>query len=332
MSPSVRYKEFVFRRPFGVELEVNEQVDRNSMGEIVQRMDPNREVVVTHGWAQTGGEEYGPTADVWNVKTDSTCATLFVPGHYGHEVASPKLSSAKDIVTLGKVTAALKDAGCKVNKRCGVHVHADISDFTKEQVGVLLARWCKVEGIIGQALPRHRRENQYAMMMRKKHKCVDGNQVYSGESLYNAMEPTSLETHHNLEKRVAINLIGYALGIRKPNYKRKTAELRLPESNLNREDVENWTRFYVQFVNESATKPMGDLKPVGLREALVIMGLAGGDEFLLLDEHLFATKIWFLKRLLKYATDKHVFAEAVNVLNSILDPLERYRISCESVE
>jgi hypothetical protein len=187
----------------------------------------------------------------------------------------------------------------------------------------MLARWCKIEEIIAQALPAHRRNNQFARMMRKKH-ALGMDRKWTGEELYNFMEPKNLEIHHNLEKRVAVNLVGYATGLRNPDYGRKTAELRLPEGTLDREDIENWTRMYVHFVEECNGKSIDDLQPVNVGNALVILGLEGADEFHLLSPELHRTKVWFLKRILKYSNEPGIFHEAVEALNKMVEPIEKY--------
>jgi hypothetical protein len=321
MSPQIKYKAFTSTRFFGVELDVNEKVDRQSMGKIIEAADPVREVVVTHGWNMTGVENYLP-AQVWNVKTDSTCANG--PGTYGHEVASPKMSGSPDIRTVGNVAESLAKGGCEVNTKCGVHIHADIAQWTTEQVGVMLAHWCRAENIIAQALPPHRRNNKYAKLMRKKHR-LNYDETWTGASLYTAMQPTNLDVHHNYEKRVAINLIGYTLGILSPQHSRRTAEFRLPEGTLVREDVENWVRLYIHFIEECATRTMCHMKHANLQESLGILGLAGmNGEFLILSPELHETKVWFLKRILSYTNNPALFQEAIEHLNLISEPLEKY--------
>jgi hypothetical protein len=226
---------------------------------------------------------------------------------------------------MGRVADALKAAGCKVNQKCGVHVHGDISDWNLERVGVMLARWCKIETVLVQALPSHRRNNQYAKLMRRKHR-LDYEKTWTGKDLDLAMEPTNLEVHHNREKRVAINLVGYATGRQHDkNYPRKTAELRLVEGTLEREDIENWTRLYVHFLDECVGKGMPDLKPVGLEETLAILGLQSPDEgYTLLSPELHSVKVWLLRRIMKHTNDTLLFREVIDRLNNITEPVEKY--------
>jgi hypothetical protein len=320
-SSKLGYKSFNSNRAFGVELEVNERVDRNTMGELVRSADPTRQVTVT-GWNMSGVQG-GVSAEHWSVKTDSTCATVL--GQHGHEVASPKLSGHDSILTVGRVADTLSRHNCEVNHRCGVHVHADISDWNRERTGIMLSYWVRTEEVLAQALPAHRRNNQYAKLMRKKHR-LDYNKKWSGQELYLAMEPTDLNVHHNREKRVAVNLVGYATGLRDTNYGRKTAELRLPEGTLDRNDVENWTRLYVHFISECAGRPMSEtMNSADLKTTLEILGLSGTNEdFLLLSPELHETKVWFLKRILKFTSDPLLFREVIDYLNRLYEPVEKF--------
>lgn len=318
----VAVKAFNSTRCFGVELEVDESVSRRKMGEIVSAADPYRGVTVSDMWTMSGGGGAAPSSK-WSVKTDSTCGTL--PGAHGHEVASYKACGGEDIKTVGRVAEALRDGGCRVNEKCGVHVHGDVGSWTTEQVGVMLGRWCRVEGLIAQALPPHRRKNRFARLMTERH-AIDYGRPWTGASLYAAMEPQHLDIHHNQDKRVAINLIGYATGRRvNKGYSRKTAEFRLAEGTLDRYDVENWTRLYLHFLDECAGKPMPKLQPAGLDKTLTILGLLGADgQYVLLSPELQETKVWFLRRLLKYTGHPDLFGEVVDRLNRMVDPVERY--------
>jgi hypothetical protein len=67
----------------------------------------------------------------WNVKYDSSCGTN--DGFSGLEVVSTICSTTQDLENVKKVCNILKDVGCKVNQRCGLHVHLGIRCFSEEQ-------------------------------------------------------------------------------------------------------------------------------------------------------------------------------------------------------
>lgn len=322
MNSSVRYLSFSSTRSFGVEMELSEKIGREAIAAAIRGIDPGRQVEVSYGWNMTGGMPGGASNAIWSVKTDSTCANT--PGMHGYEVASPKMLSAADVSLCGDVADSLHKLGCEVNSKCGVHVHADISDMSPEQVGVMIARWIRTESILSQSLPMRRRYNQYARLMRSRHRL---NQLknWSALELYRAIEPSNLEIHHNEQKRVAINLIGYAIGRKRPGHDRKTAELRLPEGSLDREDVEGWIRLYVHFVQECIGKEMpADLSDGDLGNALDMLGLGDTGGVLILDPALYRTKVWFLRRILNYTTSPELFRDAIDHLNLLLDPIERF--------
>ncbi len=320
MFANVTYEKFVPSNAFGVELEVDEKILRPVISELIMTVDPGRHVATTNGWNITG-VAHGIPSNCWNVKTDSTCGSS--PGKYGNEVASPKLFTKLDIGIVGNVANVMKNVECQVNNHCGVHIHADLTGWTPTHVGIMLAHWCKIEPIIGQMLPPHRRNNQYAKMMRKKHAIKDESE-FTSEGLYAKMEPKNLGIHQNHDKRVAINLIGYATGLKIPEHGRKTAELRLPEGTLERDDVENWIRFYLHFIMKSRDKPMCNLRTASLTEFMKIMGLEKQNGFCFLDPDLHKLKVWILKRILRYTNDSLLFHETIDRINMIQEPLEKY--------
>ncbi len=316
----IEYKSFDSTRYFGVEMETTEKVPRDVMGAIIRKVDPSRETIVS-GWTLTGAGG-GVPETCWSVKTDSTCASF--PGNHGHEIASFKASGSSDLQLIGDVAEAVQKSGVKVNMKCGVHVHADIGDWSRSQVGVMLANWCKAEEVISHILPPHRRNNPYAKLLCQKHRLIC-DVPWKAESLYAKIAPANLEVHNNRDKRVAINLLGYATGLVAHSYSRKTAELRLPEGTLDRYDIENWARFYVHFIDQCLNRSMPpDIRPVGLDDALVILGLQGTDQYYLLSSALYQTKRWFLERLIKFSTSATLFREAVAKINNMVEPNEKY--------
>lgn len=86
----------------------------------------------------------------WKAITDSSC---------GYELVSPVLKGRDGLNQLRLATEALAEAGAKVNRRCGLHVHHDINDLDAKQAANIYALYIKLEKTIDSFLPRSRRAN-----------------------------------------------------------------------------------------------------------------------------------------------------------------------------
>jgi hypothetical protein len=309
MTMKVKHKGFGSARRFGVELEVTDRISKPEIAKVIQTVDPERKCTHTE-WAQSKGNNY------WHVKRDRTC---------GHEVASFIAQGEADIRAIGNVAEGMTKRGVSVNNNCGLHIHAEISEYTIEDAGVLAAYWFKTEHVIAQMVPDHRRTNRHCRLMQTKHR-INSEAKYSAREFYFKIEPTNLGVHENDEKRVALNYVNFGVGLREPGHNRNTVELRLPEGTLSRFEVENWTRWYVNYVDVQKGKSMpANLKSYNLEEALTCMGLHGEGEFFLLDRSLNETKRWVLMRLVSHANDDKLRAEALEFLNRMTSPLEVYK-------
>ena len=121
--------------------------------------------------------------------------------------------------------------------------------------------------------------------------------------------------HNNQQKKVTLNTVGFAIGLRRPCYNRTTIELRIPESSLNKEDIKNWVILILNFV-ESCRKLKKINIPVdlsiskSLHNSLSLLGISSNKEFLILDENLYNLKKWFLKRIICFSPSNRMVLEA----------------------
>jgi hypothetical protein len=308
----VTYKELSARR-FGVELELSNNLSKKEIGKYLGEYEliygGGRGIVVTtgaHGWAHTTANDY------WHVKYDSTCGPEGKGHDFGWEVASFIGSGPKDMDHVARGARYLANVGGLSNVNCGLHIHVETTDYTPSKMGLLLARWLKVEEAVLNICNSSRRKNPYCQTIRGRYdqKKASYDPLYPDEFWY-GMQPNDLGVHNNYEKRYSINPIGFAISLIKKDYNRNTVELRLPECLLNEAHVRNWTRLFVNFVEsctDLSTAPP-DLAPAKtLTEALYYLGLGGRSkeihprasvdelEFYIFDNELLSTKMWFLRK------------------------------------
>jgi hypothetical protein len=153
-TPADRYGDLSATRYFGIEFEF---LTRNRTGTIHYIEDwaniirpvieaAGQTLLVTDGYSHSDGT-------CWHLKTDSTA---------GYELATPK-SRASDWPTIAAVLKALRKAGAKVNRSCGMHIHHAARDYNERDIVNLCHAWATYGDVISRVLPPSRRNNTFAM-------------------------------------------------------------------------------------------------------------------------------------------------------------------------
>jgi hypothetical protein len=288
---NLKYRKFSSKRKFGVELETNQHLSQETLVKIVRSAS---ESVV----AQTAFYTQDFNNDYWHVKFDRSCGDYANQG--GWEIASPVLFGYKGLGIISSVSKAIKEAGAKTNKNCAFHIHCNVEDFSLNQLASLTAHWFKIEKIIYEMVPHHRRSSKYCIPLWKRYNFNKPTDKLDINYFWEVVKPRVYLNHSKQwkkERRVSFNL--YNL-----NTVKRTVEFRLPEGTFNSFVICNWIRLFLSFVENVKTIPYpNSLAPVNLFECLKILGLHNTDPFYILSSGLFHTKLWFFKRILKYSDD-----------------------------
>lgn len=336
----VVYRKFTTPRKFGVELEVGNEIKKPTIRRLIKLK--SEKTVQTSRYVPSINNSW------WHVKDDATCGVLGRDGPKGIEIASFVASGVSDLSHICEVADFLSTSGVKVNDNCGLHIHVDASDITIEQVGRILSSWIKIESFLSLALPIRRRNNFYCEMISGK-----ADNIYSliglgkqrierniATVIYEILRPDDISLYENRDRRVTLNLVNYCRAIKQNHLNRKTIELRWPEGTLNGNDIKNWVRLFLNFIEYAKNSPVLDNNDFpSLQEGLNILGLGHRNNFCILSEGLLATKIWLLERMLKNPDfDKlrmlagypviHIFdkADIVKHLNFLCQPIKNYSL------
>lgn len=269
-------------------------------------------VVVTPGslgWAQTESNDY------WHVKYDSSCGFIGKPHDYGWEIASYIAKGVSDVTRIASAAEMLRSNGVEVTSRCGFHIHVDVRDFTEEQMGVLLARWIKVEELLINICSFSRIGNEYCRSVASR-VTVSGNpcnNLYDPKdpaNFWSRMRPTRIGDQ-DVRRKFALNLLGYDIWRQDSSYTRSTAELRLPESKLSFEHVRGWIVLFLNFIQSSLSmQPPSDLESVkNVKDAFVQLGLSSDRGLCLLEPEIFDVKVWLLKKIIYDMSFRRSFHE-----------------------
>ena len=300
-------KHFASKRQFGVEFEVGSEIHKDDIGKLIKGYEskrlktrPVRVEGGKKGWAESHDNNY------WHVKYDSTCGVLGKGSDNGWEIASFVASGFDDLDWISTVAERLHSDGIKTNPNCGMHIHADVRDFSQSQIGDLFSRWLRCEKLMLQSVPSHRRNNKYCRQIYRL-KPILRKTTFSGKSLWSKIQPTSYYPHENEQKKITLNPMGFAEFLHTQKKNRPTIEYRLPECLLNKQHVLYTAVLFLNFVESSRlssrsvdyNEPVSDRIKVGLQD----LGLYSDQE----DYHqicegvLLDAKIWFLKSIVNNA-------------------------------
>lgn len=179
-------------------------------------------------------EEYGHTRPrQWKVVTDGS-----VPG--GFEVVSPVLQGEEGLEQIKKVCRALNDAGAKVDKRCGFHVHVDANGLTAADIKNVMERYGRFENEIDKFMPVSRRSNNNTYC-----KSVSG-WLSRARSHFGSANTVDSVVRLMSERYYKINLQAYL--------RHGTIEFRQHSGTTNAEKTTNWVRFCINFVEQSIVR------------------------------------------------------------------------------
>lgn len=127
-----------FTRRFGVEIEITSDHSREQVASTLR----------AHGIACQDEDYTHRTTNHWKVVRDGSC---------GNEVVSPVLEGAEGLRQVKKVCEILSEIGCRVDRRCGVHVHYDARSMSVKNVRNVFKLWAIYEDVLDSLQPVSRR-------------------------------------------------------------------------------------------------------------------------------------------------------------------------------
>ena len=224
----------------------------------------------------------------WKVVADASLTS--VPKHLQAEIVSPVLTY-DDIPQLQEVTRAVRRAGCKVDSRCGLHIHVDGAIFDSRKLCNLAKTFYKQEELILHALGVHPERQRYCRRLsddfiqrieqRRPQSLGDLNRAWYGRD-------NATPQHYDSTRYVTLNLHNL--------WYRNTVEMRAANATLHAGKV----KAYVQFVLALAAKAVNaraassrkreynaESARYDLRVLLLRLGMIG-DEFKTARHHLMA--------------------------------------------
>ena len=217
---------------FGVEIECITQWGR------LQDEIANKEVPLQAN-VRFGAYTHRDSDTGYKFVTDGSLSASRIEDGRGIECVSPVLRGKKGFDSLKNTCAALVDAGAKVNKSCGLHVHIGANGLTGEQYVNVFRNYQKLENVIDSFMAKSRRASHafYAksLMYYDFSSCHDWYDVNRKlNDRYFKVNPESYERHH-------------------------TIEFRQHQGSTNFLKIEMWVKFCAKLVNWSKDNVLSDV-------------------------------------------------------------------------
>lgn len=160
------------------------------------------------------------------------------------EVVSPPLKGKRGLKEVLKVAKALEDAGARVNKTCGFHVHVDAAGLKKTEIYNVAHRYMLFEKDIDQFMPPSRRQNDYCHSMKsllteKQKRKILLLKTERGQTFKEALRTilTDDDRYHKC------NIQAYV--------RHGTIEFRQHNGTVDGNKMVNWIKFCLNFVERS---------------------------------------------------------------------------------
>jgi hypothetical protein len=224
-------------RGFGIEIEMNDvDTQRRPLSERDFRrvMTP----VISPGRLSTREAHYYHSDGLtWDIKLDGSCGLH----GYGFEISSPamRLNEEGECAEMKTVCDAIATLRPRIDRKCGLHVHVDCSDFNWRDVRNLVTLWTRYEPFFYELTPVSRRDNSYCEPFRatrwgqRPH-----DNFYTVEQ---AIEATDERVFQNQGARIprgmSLNISGW--------WRHGRVEFRLGAGTVNYEKIARWVQLMI---------------------------------------------------------------------------------------
>lgn len=144
----------VDNRRFGVEIEFFLPYSLN-LSEIVAKLVAAGVNTYSAGYTHTVSSQ-------WKIVTDGSLYNSGNRNGSGYELVSPPMRGEEGLSQIDKALKVLTDAGCFINKSCGLHVHHEATDLTLDALKKIAVYYTEAKTVINKFFSKSRVNNQYA--------------------------------------------------------------------------------------------------------------------------------------------------------------------------
>lgn len=179
----------------------------------------------------------------WKIESDGSVTSYRDGGvEYGGEVVSPVLTiNGGGLDQITKVVTALRNAGAKVDRDCGLHVHIGVKDLTGAQRAQIVTAWYRSKRVVNTFVTKSRWRNRFCHHLPSNEHANIVNRLTTNNEI---VRETLLACGHN--KYRSLNLM--------PFPKIGTFEVRLHQGTLNGTKITNWVHLLLSMFHAAANQ------------------------------------------------------------------------------
>jgi len=229
----------VSNRTFGVELEIAYPADGSirSQASLARLLSAKGVPCYDAGYSHI-------TTGQWKVTSDATVMD-------GCELVSPVLSGDAGLDQLRKVSAVLVEAGFRINKTCGMHVHIGHAGMSEQEKANVFLRYAQHEAELDWMMSASRRGDNGGAI---------GGGIYC-QGLRNWRNAPALVNLTRTIEYAAGRMYGYnrytKLNLLTASHGHPTIEFRHHQGTIEADKIINWVKFCVAFVETTIAKARG---------------------------------------------------------------------------
>ena len=204
---------------FGVEIECYNVIPRDL-----------ESIAAAHGLAMHAEAYNHTTKQHYKLVSDAS-----IRGNNGIECVTPVLRAKQGFDSLKACCESLAEAGAKVNRSTGLHIHVGSVTITTQQYVNTFVNYMFLEQVIDSFMAQSRRanNNRYCRSL-----------VYAKELLKNAMTKEEISLILNNSRFHKVNPCSFT--------RHHTIEFRQHQGTIDYEKISNWARFCIKLVHWSA--------------------------------------------------------------------------------
>lgn len=173
----------------------------------------------------------------WKITTDGSLGTNYSANS---EIVSPVLRGDDGFAQVTTLCRVLKSLGCKVNKKCGLHVHIGIANESVDFMRNLVRNYAAAQNQIDSFMAPSRRsyENTFCGPVRFNAELMNSARTIE-EVMIAAQQDHLVVNRRSVRRYRKMNLQSYLAY--------KTVEFRHHQGTIEGEKVLNWVRFCMRF-------------------------------------------------------------------------------------
>jgi Putative amidoligase enzyme len=179
----------------------------------------------------------------WKITTDASVTSRGTGLGQGLELVSPILQGEAGLEITAKAVKALLDAGAKVDKTCGLHVHVGADGMTGADILRVIDIYTANGSHIDSVLAQSRHNTRWAKKYTQAHRSYNAQRIRNLATAIDTASITEAINRLSVDRYQTVNLASYL--------RHGTVEFRQHQGTLNGEKIATWVRLVLSIIEKA---------------------------------------------------------------------------------